>query len=176
MASNGIFSGQSQAPETPGLQELIDSLTAQSSEKFGYTAMSSMYGGISDKLGGKSPQQSMKDSQLEQLARSMLGYDTPQAQQGPFGLGSGSDFAFPGVSMGGQGGFTQQQLDLIRQNAGGATAPGMAGFQGMGQSLLNTQQSALQKSQQTKQSADAAYKLGLQQRGSSGTVTSNITN
>ena len=165
MASNGIFSGESQAPETPGLQELIDSLTKQASNQYGM-AMPNLYGGIFDKLGGKSPQQSMKDSQLEQLARSMLGYETAEGQQGNQYLGGWT-------GMGQQQGFNQSQLDMFRQNAGGAKAGGM--FTGLGQSLWGPQQSALQKAQQTKQSADAAYKVGLQRRGSAGTVTSNIT-
>ena len=159
MASNGIFSGESQAPETPGLQELIDSLTKQAGQMNHGMAMPNLYG-------GKSPQQSMKDSQLEQLARSMLGYETAEGQQGNQYLGGWT-------GMGQQQGFNQSQLDMFRQNAGGAKAGGM--FTGLGQSLWGPQQSALQKAQQTKQSADAAYKVGLQRRGSAGTVTSNIT-
>ena len=165
--ASGIFSGESQAPETPGLQELIDSLTQQASNQYGM-GMPSMYSGIFDKLGGKSPQQSMKDSQLEQLARSMLGYETAEGQQGNQYLGGWT-------GMGQQSGFNKSQLDMFRQNAGGAMAPGMSQFGGMSQSLLGTQKSALQKAQQAQQSANAAYKVGLQRRGSAGTVTSNIT-
>jgi hypothetical protein len=169
MASNGIFSGESQAPETPGLQELIDSLTQQASNQYGM-GMPNMLGGIFDKLGGK--QQSMKDSQLEQLARSMLGYETAEGQQGNQYLGGWT-------GMGQQQGFNQSQLAMFRQNAGGAMAlpgmPGMSQFGGVSQSLLGTQKSALQKAQQSQQSANAAYKVGLERRGSAGTVTSNIT-
>ena len=160
--ASGIFSGESQAPETPGLQELIDSLTQQAGQMNQGMAM------LPNMNGGKSPQQLMKESQLEQLARSMLGYETAEGQQDNQFLGGWT-------GMGQQQGFHQSQLAMFRQNAGGAMAPGMSPFGGMSQSLLGTQKSAFQKAQQSQQSANAAYKVGLERRGSAGTVTSNIT-
>jgi len=163
--NNPIFYGQSQAEETPGLQELIDSLTKEANAAgppLAGLGFAGAFGGMGFPSGGMgtSPQQSQMERQIEQLARQMLGY----GEDGPgvsipgmsgmaggmlgmagsaYGAGMG-DFL---TGIGSQGGYSQGSLRNMQAAVGGGV--GIGGLLYPGGSIMGVQQSALQQAQQT---------------------------
>ena len=188
MANNaidtGVYTGEHQTEEYPGLQKLIDSLTKQDQRKGigwgggGFSPVGTAISGMRTSLFGSGAGDRRK-SQIEELAMKMLGYGQQGQQTGGMSGFGGNLNAFANFGGDRFGGISGSGLAGLQASVGGGGRGGGLGGFGLPSALgaygMFGQMTPLQAALAGKQAGFAANKLGLQRGGASGTVTSNVT-